>query len=84
MTVSRTTRMALALILVAVLLGGLVLTWQSVSPSAKTRITAYFETSNGIFPGDNVRILGVPVGKIETIEPQPQRAKITFLSLIHI
>ena len=28
--------------------------------------------------GDEVRILGVPVGKIETIEPQPQRAKITF------
>src|SRR5215207_9965684 len=40
--------------------------------------TAYFENSNGIFPGDEVYILGVPVGEIDTIEPQPQRAKITF------
>ena len=39
---------------------------------------AYFENSNGIFPGDEVRILGVPVGAIDSIEPQPQRAKITF------
>ena len=31
-----------------------------------------------VFAGDDVRILGVPVGRIEKIEPQPQRAKITF------
>ena len=31
-----------------------------------------------MFAGDDVRILGVPVGKIETIEPQPERVKITF------
>ena len=30
------------------------------------------------FAGDDVRILGVPVGKIDSIEPQPARAKITF------
>lgn len=41
-------------------------------------VTAYFTNSNGIFPGDEVRILGVPVGKIDTITPEPTRAKITF------
>ena len=38
----------------------------------------YFENSNGIFVGDDVRILGVPVGKIDKIEPQPERVKISF------
>ena len=61
----------------ALLVGGLLIAVQS-GPVNKTRITAYFENSNGIYPGDDVRILGVPVGEIETIEPQPQRAKITF------
>ncbi|ORW99279.1 mammalian cell entry protein [Mycobacterium triplex] len=41
-------------------------------------VVAYFANSNGIFVGDQVRILGVPVGKIDAIEPQPHRAKITF------
>ena len=41
-------------------------------------VIAYFTNSNGIFVGDEVRILGVPVGKIERIEPQTKRVKITF------
>jgi phospholipid/cholesterol/gamma-HCH transport system substrate-binding protein len=44
----------------------------------RTTLVAYFDNSNGVFPGDDVMILGVPVGKIDSIEPQPQRAKITF------
>ena len=35
-------------------------------------------TATACYAGDDVRILGVPVGKIDKIEPQPQRAKITF------
>ena len=41
-------------------------------------MVAYFTNSNGIFVGDDVRILGVAVGKIDKIEPQPERVKITF------
>ena len=41
-------------------------------------MVAYFVSSEGIYAGDEVRILGVPVGRIDKIEPQPQRAKITF------
>ena len=78
MTASRTVRISLALVLVALLVGGVVIAWQSTSPLHRTKITAYFENSNGIYPGDTIRILGVPVGEIETIEPQPERAKITF------
>jgi phospholipid/cholesterol/gamma-HCH transport system substrate-binding protein len=44
----------------------------------RTTITAYFANSNGLFTGDEVRILGVPVGKIVSIEPHPDTVKITF------
>jgi phospholipid/cholesterol/gamma-HCH transport system substrate-binding protein len=32
----------------------------------------------GLYPGDDVRIVGVPVGTISSIEPQPQAVKITM------
>ena len=44
----------------------------------RTHVVAYFDNSNGIFAGDDVRILGVPVGKVDSIEPQPDAVKITF------
>ena len=44
----------------------------------RTNVVAYFENSNGIYEGDDVRILGVNVGRIEKIEPQPDRVKISF------
>jgi septum formation protein len=34
-----------------------------------TRITAYFASATGIYPGDEVRVLGVKVGSIAAIEP---------------
>jgi phospholipid/cholesterol/gamma-HCH transport system substrate-binding protein len=39
---------------------------------------AYFASTNGLYTGDEVRILGVAVGTIEKIEPQLQAAKVTF------
>src|SRR5262245_45204075 len=39
---------------------------------------AYFADTNGIYAGDEVRILGVAVGTVEHIEPQPNAAKVTF------
>jgi len=78
MTSRSSARVGLAVILAAMMAAGLVLALRPGSFVHKTRLTAYFENSNGIYPGDQVRILGVPVGKVETIEPQPLRAKITF------
>jgi phospholipid/cholesterol/gamma-HCH transport system substrate-binding protein len=46
--------------------------------TARTTIVGYFQNTNGLFRGDDVRILGVTVGKIENIEPEPSRAKVTF------
>jgi phospholipid/cholesterol/gamma-HCH transport system substrate-binding protein len=39
---------------------------------------AYFANANGLYTGDEVRILGVAVGTIDEIEPQPQSIKVTF------
>lgn len=39
---------------------------------------AYFANANGLYAGDEVRILGVAVGTVEAIEPQPQNIKVTF------
>jgi phospholipid/cholesterol/gamma-HCH transport system substrate-binding protein len=78
MSVTKGTRIGLAVALAATLVAGLVVVLQGSGVIDKTTITAYFENTNGIYPGDNVRILGVPVGKIKSIEPQPQRAKVTF------
>ncbi|MDT5220260.1 MAG: phospholipid/cholesterol/gamma-HCH transport system substrate-binding protein [Mycobacterium sp.] len=71
-------RAGLAVALVMVLIAGLFVALRTTAASARITVTAYFDNSNGIYAGDEVRILGVPVGKIDKIEPQPQRAKITF------
>lgn len=44
----------------------------------RTTFVAYFANTNGLYTGDEVRILGVAVGTIEKIEPQPAAAKVTF------
>jgi phospholipid/cholesterol/gamma-HCH transport system substrate-binding protein len=76
---SRPFKIGLAATLVVLLVAGVAavsgVLWHSVN---KTRIVAYFDNSNGIFAGDEVRILGVAVGQVESIEPQPERAKVTF------
>ena len=78
---SRNAQIGLALALVLVLLGGIAAVW-SLPKVTRTSVIAYFDNSNGIFAGDDVVILGVKVGHVDNIEPQPQRAKITF-SLDH-
>ena len=41
-------------------------------------ITAYFTTATAIYPGDEVRVSGVKVGTIKSIEPQGTQAKMTL------
>lgn len=78
MTVSRNTKMGLAAVLVLSLLAGIVVLVRDGGPANRVTVTGYFANSNMVFVGDDVRILGVPVGRIEKIEPEAKRAKITF------
>ncbi|CAN1562245.1 Ttg2C ABC-type transport system involved in resistance to organic solvents, periplasmic component [Mycobacteriaceae bacterium] len=71
-------RTAVAMTLIAVLAAGIVGAVRISERNSRTVVVAYFDNSTGLFVGDDVRIRGVRVGKVERIEPQPQRAMITF------
>jgi phospholipid/cholesterol/gamma-HCH transport system substrate-binding protein len=75
---SRPARTGLAAVLAAVLATGAVVGVRNTNTAGRTHLVAYFDNSNGVFRGDEVVILGVKVGEIDKIEPQPQRAKISF------
>ncbi|TVT56288.1 MCE family protein [Amycolatopsis rhizosphaerae] len=48
-----------------------------VHGTARTRhFTAYFTTAVGIYAGSEVRILGVPVGSVDRVEPQGQQVRV--------
>jgi phospholipid/cholesterol/gamma-HCH transport system substrate-binding protein len=65
---------ALALLLVA----GVAVLFRTSDTVNRTNVVGYFQNSNGIYVGDDVRILGVNVGRIDKIEPQPNQVKISF------
>jgi phospholipid/cholesterol/gamma-HCH transport system substrate-binding protein len=75
---SNRARFAVAGVLVLVLVAAAVTISRSLGSFNRTNVVAYFANSNGIYAGDNITILGVPVGKIDKIEPEPTRVKITF------
>ena len=72
---SRGLRYATVIALVAVLVGG---TYVLSSTGNSRNVVGYFTSAVGLYPGDQVRILGVPVGQVDTIEPRPNDVKITM------
>jgi phospholipid/cholesterol/gamma-HCH transport system substrate-binding protein len=60
------------------LAAGLFTALRSTNEIDRHQVVGYFANSNGVFVGDNVEILGVPIGKIDRIEPQGARVKISF------
>jgi phospholipid/cholesterol/gamma-HCH transport system substrate-binding protein len=74
----RQARVVLATTLVLVFVAGVVVAMRAAGEAARTIVVGYFDNSNGVFSGDDVRIRGVAVGKILKIEPQPLRSKISF------
>lgn len=73
---NRMTRL-LALMLAGLLLAGVVVAIRQIFFGSKT-ITAYFTSATAIYPGDQVRVSGVKVGTIASIEPQGTKAKMTL------
>ena len=41
-------------------------------------ITAYFPSATGIYAGDDIRVSGVKVGTVSSVQPQPSRAKLVL------
>lgn len=71
-------RAALAIVLIAVVVAVAFIATKVNASINKTVVVGYFDNSTGLFVGDDVRIRGVPVGRIDKIEPEPLRTKITF------
>lgn len=46
---------------------------------APTTVTAYFTSATAIYPGDEVRVAGVRVGTIESIEPDGAQARMQLV-----
>ncbi|MGY4866673.1 MCE family protein [Mycolicibacterium elephantis] len=74
----RRRRLLIAFGLVACLALGAIVAIDLRNRAERLRLVAYFEESNGVYVGDDVLILGVRVGTIDAIEPQPTRTRITF------
>ncbi len=62
--------------LTAALIAGGVLVYGSLHPS-KT-VTAYFAETIGVYPGSTVRILGVPVGTVDSVIPVGTRVRVVM------
>ena len=77
MTGNRLLKLGLAALLAIALVGGVAVVVQQAFFKPNT-ITAYFTKTVAIYPGDEVRIAGVKVGTIDSIEPIGTQAKMTL------
>lgn len=48
------------------------------TPAAQNQLTAYFEKTTGLYPGDDVRVLGVSVGKVDSVTPEGTQVKVVL------
>ncbi len=72
---SRWLRYGIITALAVALIGGMYVLWPRVGTY---RVVGYFASATGLYPGDDVRIVGVPVGSIESISPEADAVKITM------
>jgi phospholipid/cholesterol/gamma-HCH transport system substrate-binding protein len=70
---ARITAGALAVVLIA----GLAVWWVFRDLGAQ-QITAYFAETVGVYPGSDVRVLGVKVGEIDTVTPAGTQVRVTM------
>lgn len=70
-------RAVVAALLALLLIAGVGLLVRNVA-GKPTTITAYFTSATAIYPGDEVRVAGVKVGRITSIDPQGTKAKMTL------
>lgn len=67
----------LRVLLVLAVIAALVLT-VGFRNKERTELVAWFPSTDGIYAGDEVRVLGVPVGTIDGIDPEGTRVKVSF------
>ena len=65
-----------AVLVAAALIAGGVLLYRANHQGKQ--VTAYFTEAIGVYPGSTVRVLGVPVGTVDAIQPQGTQVKVTM------
>lgn len=66
----------IAAVLAVSLAAGLV--WWRLTPRHGIRVTAHFGRAIGLYPGSDVRILGVKVGTIDSVTPEGPSVRVEF------
>lgn len=68
---------ALAVIAIAAVLAAIAVV-EVRRHNSRIHLTAYFTESNGIYPGNHVDILGLPVGTVSSVTPEPGQVKVVL------
>jgi virulence factor Mce-like protein len=66
-----------ALFAAVVLVGAL--GWAVLRPAGQMRVTAWFSAAVGLYPGSDVRVLGIAVGEVTDVVPQGDRVRVDML-----
>lgn len=74
---ARPSRRRRTAVLVVLLLAAPLLAASRVLPAERT-VTAYFTAGTALYPGNPVEVLGVPVGTVESVSPEPRRVKVVL------
>jgi phospholipid/cholesterol/gamma-HCH transport system substrate-binding protein len=74
---SRTSVIVGIVVVVLALVAGIA-GWQFYKKLTTNTATAYFTDALALYPGDQVQIMGIQVGKVESVEPQGDKTKVTF------
>jgi virulence factor Mce-like protein len=53
--------------------------WTILRPAGQYRVTAWFEQTVGLYPGSDVRVLGIAVGEITDVVPEGDRVRVDML-----
>jgi phospholipid/cholesterol/gamma-HCH transport system substrate-binding protein len=53
--------------------------WTILRPAGQYRVTAWFTQTVGLYPGSDVRILGIAVGEITDVVPEGDRVRVQML-----
>jgi virulence factor Mce-like protein len=63
-----------AMLAAVVLVGAL--GWAVLRPAGQMRVTAWFDAAVGLYPGSDVRVLGIAVGKVTDVVPAGDRVRV--------
>lgn len=53
--------------------------WTILRPAGQYRVTAWFAQTVGLYPGSDVRVLGIPIGSVTDVVPEGDRVRVSML-----